>query len=1651
MDSINNSLNDISYRQIIRKLTNGIDDINLTRGKENNSILVDSYINDQDDMHEAVINVINSTPIDDINHKAEYYDDDFDGNTWTRNDDGKWIPPKPNNNILHNLNCTTTPAQSDSGANRIVTDDIDQIINAKKITPVNMGGCNKEDDAAIVCTAMGTLPIQSTSGEEILVHAYYSAEVDGTIISPTTIVTQHKHRFSGWTQHSNCDNDSGYIMLLARDGNDIRMNLTCKNDLWYHTVNSVGKQSTPKITKLGNAARYELWHQRTAHAGQSVLETLHKHADGVPQLHGNSFYKCPSCMSGKLSTKRAIGKQPKGKHTKNTTTPDVSSSETNNVHLHNAQPGQHFHMDFGFVRGSNYNYKSETGSTVTSIDGKRAYLAIVDRATRYTWIFTTSSKHPPIESVKMILAKFKSTNTHRTVRVDQGGELGKSSKFLETVANEGFVVETTGSDGSAQNGMVERPNRTFGEMMRCLLHSAELGPEFWSFALIHAVYIKNRLPHQAIKQSPYQAFTGIKPDLSRLKIFGSRVYAKKPGRRPYKLDHHTATGYYLGSTATTKNILYIDKLSGRIKNATHVIFDEAHMTEKAAQAPLAAQTLQRLGYYAREDWIDDVVNTDLNQNTNLLIQQLAPDAKVPDRSTSGSIGYDIYHHSKQDVVLAPGQMKALSTGIALKCPSGTYARIAPRSGLTFKNNITTMAGVIDPDYRGELKILLHNFGSTSQTLEHGQRIAQMILERAYVANIDIVQELDDTTRGQNGFGSTEANATQDNEVTITDSHPNVDKHNPNPNQEILISKKLPPTPITSPLLHNHQDQYQFDLTTATTAAAAKLDANIQVTFDMPYDIRLSNDPFDFRTHRIVPIKPSDTDAQLGMILRQCPNKHLPQFLDCKKGSSMMRVQRWRSELRNGYITHINDNEINSIDDIKNHINDHRKQGHDSIKIHFATMERQAMHPQFGIPQLYHDQLNIIGEHLWEIKNNPDWNKTIQEELVADIDESKAKRIYPNYNKKKIGINKLYGNMSILPTWVKIKAIKKKKKLTRRILLKQEDWNDWKLSEHKQLNQYYDQGTFSPPMQRPKDKCNVLPLLWTYLIKDCGTKKARCVCNGSSKQKGTVTLGDTYAGSLEQNGSRIFWAATALNNYITIGADASNAFAEAPAPKAPLFVTIDQQYREWYQTKFPDKPEIPKDYVLRVFGALQGHPESARLWAILIDKIIRNLQLKPCTHEPCLYFSNNYNNTAKMVLFLRQVDDFAISCEDTATALDVIDKINSKMTIVVKQLGLIDRFNGVDIMQSRNFIKLYNRTYIEKILIRHDWIHNEKQYQHSFPTPMLSDNDYQRKLETQPTPTEKEIKQMESNMGFGYRQAIGELIYAMVTCRPDISYSVIKLSQYSTRPTQIHFDAIKNIYRYLNKTKDEGIHYWRQTPRDDLPLIKNPECKLDNNYDERSITTREQTQKDILIGAVDSDYAGDTTHRRSVSGIILTLAGGTILYKSKFQETRAMSSTEAEFTAAAEAGKYILYVRSILEQIGIPQHHATILYEDNQGALLMANAQQPTKRTRHMDIKHFVIQDWVLLDLIRLERISTGDNYADVMTKATGRTIFYRHMNFILGKIPPKYTGLPIGRISDYPQNPTIKKTITRFEHGRVLYGPPEVRYIRRLIPNSDIK
>ncbi len=125
---------------------------------------------------------------------------------------------------------------------------------------------------------------------------------------------------------------------------------------------------------------------------------------------------------------------------------------------------------------------------------------------------------------------------------------------------------------------------------------------------------------------------------------------------------------------------------------------------------------------------------------------------------------------------------------------------------------------------------------------------------------------------------------------------------------------------------------------------------------------------------------------------------------------------------------------------------------------------------------------------------------------------------------------------------------------------------------------------------------------------------------------------------------------------------------------------------------------------------------------------------------------------------------------------------------------------------------------------------------------------------------------------------------------------------------------------------------------DLPDEQLPTLHA-NNYD---MEVHPDMHQDTLYGYVDADWASDTTHRKSISGIVIMYAGGAVGYKSKYQDNIAHSTTEAEFTVACDAAKQILFFRSVLDEMRIEQHHATSLYEDNAGALLMANAQQPMR-------------------------------------------------------------------------------------------------------------
>jgi dUTP pyrophosphatase len=135
------------------------------------------------------------------------------------------------------------------------------------------------------------------------------------------------------------------------------------------------------------------------------------------------------------------------------------------------------------------------------------------------------------------------------------------------------------------------------------------------------------------------------------------------------------------------------------------------------------------------------------------ITKLESKAIIPTRGSNGAAGYDLY--TTEFHILKPGERKLFKTGLSMSIPSGMYGRIAPRSGLAYKKGIDVMAGVIDEDYRGEIGVILINLGQEDVNVVIGDKIAQIIFE--FYNPVDFVETtgLDNTQRGDGGFGSTD--------------------------------------------------------------------------------------------------------------------------------------------------------------------------------------------------------------------------------------------------------------------------------------------------------------------------------------------------------------------------------------------------------------------------------------------------------------------------------------------------------------------------------------------------------------------------------------------------------------------------------------------------------------------------------------------------------------------------------------------------------------------------------------------------------------------------------------------------------------------------------------------------------------------------------
>ena len=140
----------------------------------------------------------------------------------------------------------------------------------------------------------------------------------------------------------------------------------------------------------------------------------------------------------------------------------------------------------------------------------------------------------------------------------------------------------------------------------------------------------------------------------------------------------------------------------------------------------------------------------------VLIKKIDPKIKLPEYKTNGASGMDLIAFIKKPINVRPKTSSLISTGLSVAFPENYEIQIRPRSGLAAKNNISVLntPGTIDSDYRGEIKVIIYNHGSDDFIINNGDRIAQMILSPIIKMDLEEVNDLPETIRGEGGFGST---------------------------------------------------------------------------------------------------------------------------------------------------------------------------------------------------------------------------------------------------------------------------------------------------------------------------------------------------------------------------------------------------------------------------------------------------------------------------------------------------------------------------------------------------------------------------------------------------------------------------------------------------------------------------------------------------------------------------------------------------------------------------------------------------------------------------------------------------------------------------------------------------------------------------------
>ena len=488
---------------------------------------------------------------------------------------------------------------------------------------------------------------------------------------------------------------------------------------------------------------------------------------------------------------------------------------------------------------------------------------------------------------------------------------------------------------------------------------------------------------------------------------------------------------------------------------------------------------------------------------------------------------------------------------------------------------------------------------------------------------------------------------------------------------------------------------------------------------------------------------------------------------------------------------------------------------------------------------------------------------------------------------------------------------------------------WKRATDEEIQSHYKNNTWTVVPLPPGRVC--IPSGWNFKIKtdkdgQPKRRKARFFAKGYRQIKG-IDFQESFAPVVRYDSLRVVIATAASQNLELIQLDVKTAFLNGEIDEE-IYISQPQGYII----------QGREEEVCKLNKALYGIRQASRIWNLKLHSALVKFGLKQCMADPCIYSRIDGKETVIIAIW---VDDGLIAGSNMNIIMKIVNFLSTNFEM---EYGPAEHFVGLVIHQDRKNKKIFLSApqYVDKVLAKFNMTK-------SHPVAIPADKGAPRlsKLMGPSNQEEREIMKK-----FPYREAVGSIMYAAITLRPDISFIAGQLAQHCENPGPKHWNAAKRALRYLAGTRNHGLCF-----------------------------DGSGTNSDNLSGYSDADYAGDPDSRRSTSGFVFLLNGGPVTWSSRRQPIVALSTMESEYIAASDSCREATWLRLLLSELGLHQREPTKLWCDNESAISLARNPESHKRSKHIDVRYHYIREQIAKSVMEISYVNTKNQLADILTKA----------------------------------------------------------------------